>query len=397
MLSIQYTRSVPRFLATRFLGPALEWIYTSPLGTTRLTDVPEPPLPSPGWVRVKPVISGICGSDIATITAKGSPYFAPFTSCPFVFGHEVVGEVVETGSAVSRVAVGQRVVLEPPLHCLVRGISDVCRECRNGHLSHCLNMTRGGLSAGVQTGYCRDTGGGWSQSFVAHEVQLHVAPGSLSEEAAVLIEPFSCCLQAAKTAGLEEGQTAVVVGCGTIGILTIAAARAICPGLRVIAIAKYPHQREWALRVGADQVLPSGPGIYEDVAGLVGAEVLKAELGNPVLVGGADVCFDCVGSSSTIDLTLRLAANHSPVVVVGMPGIPKGVDWTSIWYKELLVKGSYTSDRATFREAIQRVVELEPVLEGMVGARYPLERFGEAIHAARHSGRQGILKTAFVP
>ena len=396
MLGIQYTRSVPRFLAARFLGPVMGWIYTSPLGTTRLTKVSEPKLHSPNWVRVRPLVSGICGSDLATIMAKGSPYFAPVTSCPFVFGHEVVGEVTETGSAVSRVAIGQRVVLAPPLHCSVRGISEVCIECKKGQLSHCLNIRRGDLSAGLQTGYCRDTGGGWSHSFIAHEAQLHLAPPSLSGDAAVLVEPFSCCLQAAKTAGLQKGQTAIVMGCGTIGILTILAAKTICPHARIVAVAKYPHQYDWAKRVGADEVILFSPDIYEEGASVLRAEVLRAELGNPILLGGADVCFDCVGSSSTIDLSLRFASNHSRVILVGMPGLPKGVDWTSIWYKELVVKGSYTSSPATFEEALQMMLGFEKVLEGMVGAHYPLERFSDAIHTARHSGPKGIMKTVFV-
>jgi threonine dehydrogenase-like Zn-dependent dehydrogenase len=169
----------------------------------------------------------VCGSDLATITAKGSTYFSPFTSTPFVFGHEVVGEVTEIGPDVSVVQTGDRVVLSPPLHCAVRGIEDLCRACRAGQTGHCTRVTLGDLSAGIQTGYCRDTGGAWSEGFVAHELQLHRVPDSMPDEAAVMIEPLSCCLHAVQVSATEDDETALVLGCGTIGALTVAALRAI--------------------------------------------------------------------------------------------------------------------------------------------------------------------------
>ncbi len=398
MLAIEYVRSVPRFLTARFVGPRWNWIYTSSLGTIRLTDVAQPPLPSPQWARVKPILSGICGSDLATLTAKGSTYFSPFTSCPFIFGHEVVGRVVEIGPAVRRVKVGDKVVLEPPLHCRVRGIEPVCRECAVGKTSHCTNVAGGDIAEGVQTGYCRDTGGGWSSGFVAHQLQLHVIDGDLPDQAAVLIEPFSCSLQAAQIAAPEADQTVLVIGCGTIGALTIAALRALGTASRIIAVAKYPNQRKAALAFGADQVIDSGAGSFEKLAQTLGSTIHHPDLSRPVLLGGgADVCLDCIGSSGSIDDALRLTRNRGTVILVGMPGVPAGVDWTSIWYKELNVRGSYTSDSATFKKSIEIVAQLKQSLDGFVGAQFGLQEYREAIRVAMRSGREGVLKTVFAP
>ena len=94
---------------------------------------------------------------------KGSPYFSPFTSTPFVLGHEIVGDIAEIGDAVDGFPVGTRVVIEPALSCKVRGISPECPQCRNTHFANCENITKGNISAGIQTGYCRDTGG-WVES-----------------------------------------------------------------------------------------------------------------------------------------------------------------------------------------------------------------------------------------
>ena len=128
-----------------------------------MTQIPEPRLPTAEWVRVRPILSGICGSDVAALSGKGSIYLSAFTSFPFVPGHEVVGRVVETGDAVSGFDVGDRVVLEPALGCTVRGLAEPCGPCASGHYANCERVTEGDISSGVQTGYCRDTGGGWGE------------------------------------------------------------------------------------------------------------------------------------------------------------------------------------------------------------------------------------------
>ena len=73
-------------------------LETSRFSPLQLEDVSEPRLPTPEWVRIKPLLSGICGSDLGTLSSENSPYFSPITSPPFVMGHEVVGEVVEADS-----------------------------------------------------------------------------------------------------------------------------------------------------------------------------------------------------------------------------------------------------------------------------------------------------------
>ena len=396
MQAIEYVRSIPRFVATRALSHRWPLVGASRIGLARLTDVSPPALPGPLWTRVEPILSGICGSDLATITAQGSPYFSPLTSTPFVFGHEVVGLVVETGSEVSRVEVGDRVCLAPPLHCEVRGIEEACDPCRSGDPGHCRNTRRGDIAAGIQTGYCRDTGGGWSRGFVAHEAQLFHVPESMTDDAAVLVEPLSCSLNAAE--GIDSGpdDTILVIGCGTIGILTIAALRGVGVEARIVAVAKYDHQAETALRFGADEIVMAAGDHRSALAATLEAELHKPELGPPIAIGGADVVFDCVGSSRTLDDALRFSRDRGVVIVVGMPGIPRGVDWTALWHKELVVRGCYTADEPTFERALALAARLEG-LSDLVGARYPLEEFRNGIAAALEAGSRGITKVVFTP
>jgi threonine dehydrogenase-like Zn-dependent dehydrogenase len=399
-------KSVPAWLLLKALGRRLPRLYTSRWSLTRLREVDEPRLPGAHWVRVRPLLSGICGSDLATITAAGSPFFAPLTSFPFTFGHEVVGEVVEVGSAAGSVRLGDRVVVEPVLHCAVRGIDPPCARCGEGNYGNCTNVGAGAIAPGVQTGYCRDTGGGWSTSMVAHELQLHKVPEGVGNEAAVLVEPLSCALHGVFRA-IENHQSTIgnvlVVGSGTMGLLTIASLKSVGVPGQVLAWAKHPHQQEWGRRLGADEVLPVTRDSYDALCRRSGATLHQPEIGGPTVLGGFDLVFDCVGSTRSLADALRFTRSRGTTVLVGMPGIPKDVDWTTIWYKELNVLGTYTygmevhgGERLrTFELALRFIHRKRVDLAGLVTHRFPLADYCKAIRSALFTGSERSIKTVF--
>ena len=403
MQAIQYIKSVPRYLMVRLLGKRWNWLYTSGASCIRLAEIEEPRLPTQDWVKIKTRLSGICGSDLATITAKGSPYFSPFTSCPFVLGHEVVGEIAETGERVEAYTAGDRVVIEPVLSCEIRGIEPGCHQCRQGHFANCENITEGNVSAGIQTGYCRDTGGGWSPYLLAHKNQIHRVPEGLSDEIAVLLEPFACALHGVLKANLKDTDEVLIIGAGTVGLLTVAAIRAIGKSNRILIVAKYSHQRHLAHELGADEILSSDKSLYTNFCRLTGAESYQPELGKPVLLGGVDVTFDCVASATTIDDALRFTRAQGRVMLVGMPAIPKNIDWTSVWYKELQVSGAYTygiesyaGERIrTFTLGIRLLEQMGDKLLPLIGEQFSLKEYRQAIQAAMSTGRSGAVKTVF--
>src|ERR671913_31504 len=206
--ALVYRKSIPRYVLMRAGSKRIKSLETSRFSPLQLEDAPDFGLPSPQWVRVKPLLSGICGSDLGTLSSENSPYFSPITSPPFVMGHEVVGEVVEDNSGFRA---GERVVLEPALGCAVRGIDPPCPYCASGRHALCLNVARGDISPGIQTGFCRDTGGGWSRgTLVAHPSQLHRVPDAVPDEAAVAVEPLACAVHAAL--GTAPDDTTVVIG-----------------------------------------------------------------------------------------------------------------------------------------------------------------------------------------
>src|SRR5205814_3743941 len=175
--------------------------------------------PGRGWGGGVPSRRGMLGSDLGGIRRQLSLYRDALARYPFTPGHEVVGVLDD----------GARVVIEPALGCLVRGVDPPCPRCAEGRPGLCYNVTEGPIEVGLQTGYCADTGGGWGETLVAHPSQVHPVPDSLTDEAAVLIEPFACCVHAALRGGATKDDMVVVAGAGTIGLLTVAAVKLFTP------------------------------------------------------------------------------------------------------------------------------------------------------------------------
>src|ERR671917_436594 len=331
--ALVYRKSIPRYVLMRAGSKRIKALETSRFSPLQLEDAPDFGLPSPQWVRVKPLLSGICGSDLGTLSSENSPYFSPITSPPFVMGHEVVGKVLEDNSGFRA---GERVVLEPALGCEVRGIDPPCPYCASGRYALCLNVAKGEISPGIQTGFCGDTGGGWSEgTLVAHPSQLHRVPENVPDEAAVAVEPLACAVHAALEANPGPDETTLVIGAGSIGLFVVAALRMLTQAGRIICVAKYPRQREEVLRLGADEVVHPRE-IYETLPQALGAERYTPELGKPVLMGGgAEKVLECVGAAGSIEDATRLARPGGEVTLVGMPGMKSCLDLTPLWCKEV--------------------------------------------------------------
>jgi threonine dehydrogenase-like Zn-dependent dehydrogenase len=394
--ALVYRKSIPRYVLMRAGSKRIKSLATSRFSPLQLENAPDLDLPSPQWVRVKPLLSGICGSDLGTLSSENSPYFSPITSPPFVMGHEVVGEVVEDNSGFRA---GERVVLEPALGCAVRGIDPPCPYCASGRHALCLNVARGDISPGIQTGFCRDTGGGWSQgTLVAHSSQLHRVPDAVSDEAAVAIEPLACAVHAAL--GAAPGDTTLVIGAGSVGLFTVAALRHLTDAGRIICVAKHERQRNEALRLGASEVVHPKE-TYTKLPEMLGTTAYKPELGKPVVMGGAGKVFECVGAPGTLEDALRLAAPGAEVTLVGMPGAKNTLDLTALWYKEVSLTGSYAYSVENYQGAktssFQLALSIAPKIElrTLVGPSFQLDSYKEAIAAARAAGREGHIKVVF--
>ena len=404
MRALQFRHSPLRYAWVRGTSGFVEGTSTAPGSFLRLADIPDPPLPSPQWLRIRPTLSGICGSDLGVITARASVYLSALTSFPFVPGHEVVGTIAELGADVAGLEVGQRVCLEPVLGCRVRDIDPPCHPCAKGHYGNCEHVTDGCIAAGVQTGFCRDTGGGWGGSLVAHRVQVHPIADSLPDHAAVLTEPLSCAIHGVLMSPIQDDSEVLVVGCGTMGLLTIAALSALTPARRIVAVGRHGYQQELASALGAHEVVSSGLGGYPRLKELVPSAIHSLPIGKPAVTGGFDVVFDCVGSGASLGDALRWTRPQGQVTMIGMPA-PGHVDLTPFWYQEVRLSGSYTyateshagADVPTFHLALDLLQReaLSSTLGGLVRHTFPLRQYRQAIATAMQPGRHQAIKTAF--
>lgn len=384
--SVEVYRSLPRYAATRALSTRLPSLSSTPAAPLRLVRGAGPALPGPRWGRLRPRLSGICGSDLSTVQATSSLYFSPLVSLPFTPGHEVVGDLLDD---VDDLPAGTRVVLDPLLGCLPRG-TDPCPGCRTGATSRCDRITVGHLAPGLQTGFCADTGGGWSDGLVAHRSQLHPVPDDLPDERAVLVEPLACAVHTALRLAPRDGDHVLVVGAGAVGLLTLLALRALTPAGRITVVAKHRSQRELAQRLGATDLLDPA-GAVAGVRRATRALRLQPERGAPFLLGGVDAAVDCVGSPAALDTALRSTRAGGRVVLSGMP--PSGVDLSPVWFRELEVVGSYASGAGQYELAMQ--LAGTAALDALTQSSYPLERWREALDHAADAGRLGTVKVHF--
>lgn len=243
MKAITFDGAIPRYLATLVAGSLSDQMYVGPHACTRYGEVAAPDLPGDEWVRIRTRMGGVCGSDLGIVSLTASPSASPFSSFPFVIGHENVGEVAEMGRAVQGFAKGERVTVNPLLCCEPRAVSPPCEACTAGHHSRCAHFTDGVLPPGMLVGTTRSIGGSWGDEFVAHRSQLVRVAERMTDAEAVLTEPFACCVHAARGGLPAPGERALVIGAGTMGLLMTAALHALAPRTPVVVLARHPDRK----------------------------------------------------------------------------------------------------------------------------------------------------------
>lgn len=408
MKALQFHMNVPRIVLTRTLGLFSKGAYTSGLAPVRLEDIPDARVRDDGWVVVRPVLTGLCGSDQKQVLLKGhfdNP-ISGIISFPHVLGHESAGIVAEVGARVKRVRPGDRVVINPWLSCEPRGITPVCASCAEGNLSLCHNFDRGGLAPGLHLGNCNDAPGAYASRVALHESQVFPLPSSVTYEQAVLADPFCVSFHAVvKDPPDGETPTVLVYGAGTIGLGAVAAVKVVKPRARIIVIARYPQQVAAARRLGAAEVVTASRGaeIVGAIMQLTGARPWgpRWRRGLPMLSGGVDAIYDSICSPETIEIGVRVARPRGILSIIGVEA-PKRFEWTPIYFKELRVVGANAFGVEEFRgarkHAMEHYVDLcasgEVDMSFLVTHRFQLADWREAFRTAIDK-RTGCVKVAF--
>ncbi|MDH5508314.1 MAG: zinc-binding dehydrogenase, partial [Anaerolineae bacterium] len=284
-----------------------------------------------------------------------------------------------------------------------RGFDEWCPSCARGEINLCERYTEGDLARGIILGACRDTSGSWSPYFIAHRSQLHAVPDAISDEDALMVEPFACGLHAALLDFPKDDETILLLGAGTIGLMQLAALRALGSRATILVAARYAFQAEAALKLGASEVFTGGD-LYKQVAARTGAKLLKPLIGKRVIVGGADRTYECVGNDSALDDALRLTKSGGLVMVVGVPGLAKGIDWTAVFSQELQVRAAQAYGQAevwqgkpwdAFALTLDLMERGELDLGWMVNRRYALDEYKQALKQQGNKKQYPVIKAVF--
>lgn len=236
----------------------------------------EAPIAGPGEVLIRPVFAGICGSDVSLFLGHRA-----VASFPHILGHEIVGRIEALGAGVTKLKIGQRVVVEPNYTC------GVCEFCRSGRGNICPNKK----SAGV------NLPGFFSELCVAPAEFTWPVGEDMPDVDAATLEPLAVAVHAIKQSGVSLGDTIAIIGCGAIGLLL--AQVAIAQGVRVIAHETSAKKLAMAREIGA--ITPS----TDDIAALWKKEdVIKI--------------FDTTGVHATVELALASAPRGSEVLLLGL-------------------------------------------------------------------------------
>ena len=391
--------SVPKILLARLLSRVWRGAYYAPTSPLRIVEIPDPPLPAPDWVRVRNLLCGICGSDLHQLFVDAGLDVAPVALPSHkrtYLGHEMVGEVVEVGKAVTAYRVGDRVVRWGRVDdCLARGREDLCPACTRGHRVLC--------QVASEPREHQPVGGGFGDSFIVPASSLVAVPGDLADELAIFTEPVAVALHAAWRRPARAGEKVMVLGCGTIGFLLIQVLRLLQPGCEITAVAQFPWQAEMAREYGADQVFLAKDDGYRKAAQITGANLHVGRGGNRMLLGGFDLIFDVVGIETTLNNALRWTRAGGSVVLVGVNLHRMKLDVTPVWYQEVDLLGAVGHDVvewegetvSTFELAMRWMQTGQIRCDRLLTHRYPLYAYREAFAVAVDKQNYRSIKVAF--
>jgi L-iditol 2-dehydrogenase len=325
-------------------------------GGFRLTDLPRPAA-GPGEILLALRYCGLCGTDLWKLEYGGP-------AAGSVLGHEVVGTVVEVGPGALGFEVGDRIVAPHHVAC------GECDACREGSEPLCPafrenQLTPGGFSDLMRVG--------------ARAVRLAACglPDSLSDEAAVFLEPGACVLRGIRRSGIGDlvktgrPATAAVLGAGSMGLLHLLLLKALWPTLRVAVVDPLSERRLRALALGAESADSSA-----------GSDA-------------ADVVFDTAGGSAALAAALGLTRPGGTTVLFAhaKAGERAGIDLNPFFKAERRLIGTYSSGLAEQRDVFRLLVtgRLDPA--PLVTHRLPLSRFAEAVELARDRRALKVLLT----
>ena len=324
----------------------------------------EIPEVGPGEMLVQVEVCGLCGTDIKKIQ-KG------YLKGPRIFGHEISGVVRRLGAGVSRFREGDRVALHHHIPC------GACFYCREGAFAQCPGYKRNGTTAGFEP-----SGGGYAEyvkalDWIVDRGAIPV-PDRVAPEEAAFVEPVNTCLKAVRQAGVQKGQTVLVVGQGPIGLLLLQLAR--WAGAAVLVSDTLPDRLAMGRRLGAEAAL--------DASGDVVSEVRSLTEGR-----GVDRAFLAAVGPVAFEQAVRAtrAAGRIMVFAATSPGETAEIDLGALCAAEKQILTSYSASIEVQDLAAALVFGREIRVRELITHSFPLEQALQAVRLCAQPA-PGVLK-----
>lgn len=312
------------------------------IGTLNIKEIPIPEIKSPDELLIKVEASGICGTDVRALNVPPEYQF----NKNVVIGHEFAGIVEEAGKNVTRVQIGDRVVIHPNLGC------GNCYYCRIGMVNSCENFIHlGDKISGGMAEYC-----------IVAEKYVHKISKKIPPHIACLAEPLACVLNGTDTVRVHPGENVVVFGAGPIGMIYIMIYKAA--GARVIVSDIAEKRLEYVKKIGPDYIFNSN-----------NTDIVKEVLSITSI--GADVVTDTVGI--LLDKALDMIKKGGDIVLFGINDkIPVELNQTSIVFNSVNIHGIYIA-KGTFPFAVSLLENGILPMEKLISHRLPLKDIKKGI------------------
>lgn len=320
-----------------------------------LEDIDRPAV-GPNDVLIQVTKSSICGTDLHI--ASWDEWAQETIDIPMAIGHEFTGTVVEVGSEVERIEIGQRVTGEGHITC------GVCRNCRAGRRHFCINTVGVGVNRP----------GAFAQFVAIPGANAYPVPDGISDSIATLLDPLGNAVHTALEYDLV-GEDVLVTGAGPIGMMVVAIARHV--GARfIVATDINPYRLDIVRKMGVDRAVDTRSSDLRDV---------MADLG---MKEGFDVGLEISGAGAALSQMLDVMNNGSYIALLGIPTKDHPIDWNDIIFKGLTLKGIY--GRKLFETWYKMIAMLQTGLDvsPVITHEFPAERFEEAFEIAG-SGESG--------
>ena len=329
-----------------------------------LVDVPQPS-PGSGEVLIRVAACGICGSDVHGYDGSSGRRIPPI-----VMGHEAAGVVAEVGAGVHSWRPGDRVTFDSTVSC------GECAFCRRGDVNLCERREVLGVSCGE---YRR--AGAFAEYLIVPERILYALPDAMPFAEAAMLEAISVALHAVRMAGVQGGETALIVGAGMIGLLTLQAAR-IAGCSRVLVADIDATRLRMAEVLGADEVLQ-----------LSGAEMSREVLRRTA--AGVDVALEAVGREETVMAAIESVAKGGTVVLIGNISPRVSIPLQTVVSRQLRLQGTAAS-AGEYPQAIELVASGKIKVKPLISAVAPLEE-GPRWFERLYANEPNLMKIVLTP